>query len=876
MSLTLRARTRTLWLQFAVVAVVMAGLTGLAALTEPLFAEGGDSYPGIDAAPGSLWRLTDKSPDDSLMWYYGDNATKTGQFEHLVKNEISSNVRITKIKAYFTEKPTSVQVNVFRRGVCHFSSTDSSSRLRMFIGGQLVYDQAAYGERKYGNDARDLEKRVIRQGGGPNDGTTDTWNDNPKWETSRVCGDLPADTYEYKVRDYRCTERDKDDKCTKREYVLIQDDIQSRLGDATGAGFVGGKGPAINPYSVKADGSRLWEVEIVVQLTGARWTSADEGTKLNQIRYDLRVPGAKYVGFAETPNDESGERQFGVAADINDTTDKWGTKIAVPFGMSCADPGNIDTNLDGKPDARRADIKIYDVDMQSFGRVYALVYEKNQETGAIRRLNKNTEYYDLDRMQPAGSWDRLVSANAYNRETSRFSMTMKSGFSYMLIINNPNQVGENVDGRVIGLSPLGNVVSIRVPTDSLPGVTNCNYTLTPSVDPIVSSFSYDASFSVTGRISVTGEDFQAHDWRLCELRFPSRATIDPAINTNNPLVQQPGCQTIDAGSQPEGFGANFATGTFTRTVNNVPLGQTVCFMMSVRKPTFKADDNVWSHSQLQCSQSVATPKVQIHGDDLKATGQVSTSVGRIGTQMYGSWGEYAVLSNGANIGMGSGNGLNGGIPAATGQEFWKPLTFASGASQFGGIYGNFGGVTVPVPFVNRDGEVGGPASIGGLAGLERKKIYRIPGTLRITGNLDYGVFGPFNDIADIPRIVLVADDIVIDPGVTNIDPWLVAIGAGGQPGKISTCSTVPGWSMSGAALYGAQNGAGGICTQQLRFNGPVLANKVYLYRTFDNRNGDPAEIFNLRADAYLSALSGGGTTKPVATTDFTTELPPRF
>jgi hypothetical protein len=62
-------------------------------------------------------------------------------------------------------------------------------------------------------------------------------------------------------------------------------------------------------------------------------------------------------------------------------------------------------------------------------------------------------------------------------------------------------------------------------------------------------------------------------------------------------------------------------------------------------------------------------------------------------------------------------------------------------------------------------------------------------------------------------------------------------------------------------------------------NGPVLSDKLILYRTAGSgtgaASGDPAEVFNTRPDTYLWAqlvAAGSGRAETVDTT----ELPPRF
>jgi len=99
--------------------------------------------------------------------------------------------------------------------------------------------------------------------------------------------------------------------------------------------------------------------------------------------------------------------------------------------------------------------------------------------------------------------------------------------------------------------------------------------------------------------------------------------------------------------------------------------------------------------------------------------------------------------------------------------------------------------------------------------------------------------------------------------VKQIDAWLIA------KSGLNTCSDVVG------------NLSSTLCNNQLTVNGPVMAGQLYLRRTAgsgtgQDHSGDPAEIFNLRPDAYMWAsmrATGGGNR---AQTVYTTELPPRL
>ena len=62
-------------------------------------------------------------------------------------------------------------------------------------------------------------------------------------------------------------------------------------------------------------------------------------------------------------------------------------------------------------------------------------------------------------------------------------------------------------------------------------------------------------------------------------------------------------------------------------------------------------------------------------------------------------------------------------------------------------------------------------------------------------------------------------------------------------------------------------------------NGPVITDRLLLYRTAGAGTGaaagDPAEVFNLRPDAYLWATALQNETARVKTVEFK-ELPPRY
>ena len=234
--------------------------------------------------------------------------------------------------------------------------------------------------------------------------------------------------------------------------------------------------------------------------------------------------------------------------------------------------------------------------------------------------------------------------------------------------------------------------------------------------------------------------------------------------------------------------------------------------------------------------------------------------------------------------MASGSGLLGGEIAGAAQDNWSPLTFANDIGSAPGCgFGCFGGVAMPA--VSTQGEVVRPdgyrvssmAQLRADVGSGKGKL-RVNGTLFIDGNLTYASPGAGVGIVGLEKIQLIANDIVIAGGVQTIDPWLIAYNASTNTyGRISTCADV----NSGGNFFVPMGTSGllraGLCGSPLKFNSPVIADQIYLYRTADNREGTvAAETFNVRADNFLSSYVGGGPAQPVATTDSITELPPRF
>ena len=307
-------------------------------------------------------------------------------------------------------------------------------------------------------------------------------------------------------------------------------------------------------------------------------------------------------------------------------------------------------------------------------------------------------------------------------------------------------------------------------------------------------------------------------------------------------------------------------------------------------------NGLWAHSGLNCVTIGKSPKVQVSGGDLWSASSVDTSISAknvIGsTSLFGSWAEYGIFASGNISGMASGSAFSNGLTNATSSICrYSTLSFAldtrsssCGSDTTVGAY-----VSKSMPDVAASFSVSSKTTkLSGIVNLNNLSIsgvYAADGKITITGgsiasrnwyvinapNFDIEISGNIiytsnvlGDIYDIPQVIIIAKSITIDGSVSNVDAWLISQNKD-KTGAIYTCES--------------QGKKIDECNQKLTVNGPVITDKLYLYRTagsgISGSSGDPAEVFNLRADAYLWAYSRAISSSIVQTV-YTTELPPRL
>lgn len=336
---------------------------------------------------------------------------------------------------------------------------------------------------------------------------------------------------------------------------------------------------------------------------------------------------------------------------------------------------------------------------------------------------------------------------------------------------------------------------------------------------------------------------------------------------------------------------------FPTTLPAPPPGANVCYMLSVNKYRPYGPSPNWRNSKIVCKAGgTKKPKIQVYGDDVRVGRSIATSQTDIDSlsKMFGSWGQYASYSVASVTGFGTSSGLKGGQPTGALPLSFSKLTFANTPAPFGNFANsvNSRGLTGVKDFFKplaRSGAAGTPstnlASLassktpylvdntsgtleieGGTIGKGKTIIIVATGDVKIKSDITY-TNDQLSSVADIPQVVIVARNIAIDEGVGNIDAWLIA---DARTGVINTCAS----HAPPLTIHDCKD-------RQLKVNGPVVTNKLLLYRTYGSEGSDPntleepAEIFRNRGDAYLWAAHYLSNDQNLVTS-YQIELPPRY
>lgn len=487
-----------------------------------------------------------------------------------------------------------------------------------------------------------------------------------------------------------------------------------------------------------------------------------------------------------------------------------------------------------------------------------------------------------------GSWDGVRYNLGHDVAAVNFAQTDDA-----IIIDTPGA------GSVVIFYTCGNP-----PADKIGEVPKSNFNLEPSITVSPSLGESGGSANVSPSVTNSGETSSTNaKWQVTTFSVAagSAPPSGPVTNASDPATHFSSGSAADSDSQIFAKG-DTAVGAGEVTIPDAVVGTRICYVLSVQP--YRHDNAEWRHSAASCLIIAKKPKVQILGNDLivgkgqSSDVQTSTSLKLVNgaNRTYGSWGEYGVIVSGLVSGMASGAGYSQGT---TNADFCLAslLTFANAGAtgdctgntskgyytvdrtlpavsgRFAATNGLPNDVEIDVAAVTRriysaDSELSIVAN--GAIGKGRWVVINAPGTA-VTINSDIRYSGePLQTMGDIPQVVIIADTISIDASVSRVDAWLIAIGPNGA---LNTCRQVTNPASSTNPLTASR------CSADLVVNGPVMARHLYLYRTAGAGDGagagTPAEIFNLRPDAYLWATYYNSSAGRLPTVS-TQELPPRF
>lgn len=488
-----------------------------------------------------------------------------------------------------------------------------------------------------------------------------------------------------------------------------------------------------------------------------------------------------------------------------------------------------------------------------------------------------------------------------NREGYDVMQTSKVHWYTALVFrdrNVPDPWGNSSGAVVYALD-----VSCVNPEGQMPGLPRpLSFSLNPSITGSPSISEGGGTASLTATVNNTGATASSSaQWQVNTFRVNPGLPI-PGGDENNRTPQAHygnGASAIASGTRIFQRGVSPPLPVSPQAIGDYPVGTRICYALSVQ-PATQSNGN-WRHSTPFCVTIAKKPKVQVLGGDLwvgkggVSNVQTSTSTKTVSgvNRIFGSWGEYGLVVSGSIAGMASGAGYSGGSTATNAFCDVSLLSFTNTGSSSACNPGTpKGGYRLQQQSPDIGSRFIARTALGANPTLNvttaQSDVYSATGTVSLTssGPIGKGKWVVLNapaatviirdnityttetltNTADIPQVVIIANEIRIEGDVTQVDAWLVA---SGTAGNIITCSDVATFTQLHA----------GNCNNKLTVNGPVMAKHLYLYRTAGSgtgiNSGAPAEVFNLRPDAYLWATAYSASAGRLQTI-MTTELPPRF
>jgi len=305
---------------------------------------------------------------------------------------------------------------------------------------------------------------------------------------------------------------------------------------------------------------------------------------------------------------------------------------------------------------------------------------------------------------------------------------------------------------------------------------------------------------------------------------------------------------------------------------DVQLNEKYCIAVGVKSADsgdgFNFSNN-WAVSSPSCVNVGKYPNVQIWGGSVFSSGGIQTSLAKYHGKYYGSWGDFALIANSAIVNTASGASLISGS-ATSNTCTLSSITISNdncngnNASRHALGDANITAFSVDV-FKRRlyNRYLYDPENYHEVTEISNSTLtsgknpfiaYNPNGDIFISSNVEFG--GSTYAKENVPQTIIYAKgNVYIADQVTHIMAWIIA------DGVVNTCADVHGHTPE---LTHAT------CDLQLRIDGPVIASKVLLNRTYganghEGTSAVPAEIIDLNSSAYLFSHYQASGDQPVTT-----------
>ncbi len=541
-------------------------------------------------------------------------------------------------------------------------------------------------------------------------------------------------------------------------------------------------------------------------------------------------------------------------------------KYSIPFAMPCS------------LSDREATIKIFDGDNVVSSNAPGSIQYKKQFTVTLHDDTDDTTVTLKNRAD-------AVSQLQKSSKLAELKYDLKKGHKYRFVLNNVYQ---------------NNVLQFGLPYDSI----NYNITCDSAQAKVESELDNDNDLKIIGQDYSFGFRYR----NMTDL--VGKVNWEWKVYKNNGggkgFNATDGDEQIDTKSGRDTNvlkrdGSN--TRTFSGIIDDINEGGEICASWLVTSADANTIVSPRRQPSIGCFYIGKRPAVQVYGGDIRSGLDVIGYPSRIEGQYYGSWGEYGVFSQKRAIrhfaaggywstDTGRGNNNNNKFKLAFAHQRATPNS--AGMFNESGSAGNTDTTTLVREYmklspvrqaISRDMTINATADAGtrkymvvsngktvtvsgGEIGRGGSLVINNPeGTVRISGDIKYSD-DFFGSASEVPQMVIIAKNIIIDEGVSRVDAWLIG------SDTISTCGNAPSntdYYFKGLTLDK--------CSKQLVINGPVVAGKVLLRRTAGGdgataaERSRPAEKINYRGDAALWASQFNSNT---IKTTYTSELPPRF